>query len=445
MKKVIILGAGESGVGAAILAKKLGADVWVSDSKSISDKYKQVLVEEGIAFEENQHTFEKFFDADVVIKSPGIPEKAEAIQYLRRNKVSIVSEVEFAAHYTDAKLIAITGSNGKTTVTSLVYHLLKEAGYDVGLGGNIGQSFALQVARHPHALYVLEISSFQLDDVDIFHPNVAVLTNITEDHLDRYEYKLEKYASAKFRIGANQTEEDLFIYNAEDPVTLTEMEKHPLGAEMVAFGLQKSAGRKAWIEGNELVIVVEEEERYDFGTMQLVGKHNAANTLAAILAVRAIGMKPEEIAKHLPSFAPIEHRIERVAIVQEVEYINDSKATNTDSTWYALECMEKPVIWIAGGVDKGNDYGAILPLAKEKVKALIVLGPYKDKLIDNFTGLVPKVVHVMSMEEAVKTASALAVAGDCVLLSPCCASFDLFQNYEDRGRKFKAAVGSLMS
>lgn len=440
MNKIGILGAGESGIGAAILAKEKGFEVWVSDAGLIAPQYKSVLESEGIPFEENKHTLEKLFEADIIMKSPGIPEKAEIIKVLRKRDKKIVSEIEFAYSYTGAKIIAVTGSNGKTTTTSLIFHLLSKAGVNVGLGGNIGKSFAWQVARNPMPLYVLEISSFQLDDIESFRPDIAVLTNITEDHLDRYDYKLKNYATSKFGICRFQTEKDIFIWNTDDPITKEELSFQPSMGIQKTFSIQDPLADIFSSSGN----LIMQNEKYDFLTMQITGKHNEANTMAAILAVRAYGLSPEEIQKHLPSFQAIEHRLEKVATVNGVLFINDSKATNVDAAWYALECMTQPVIWIAGGVDKGNDYTSLISFAEEKVKALIILGPYKEKLESAFEDKVPKISYASDMKEAIMIAKTLSRSGDCVLLSPCCASFDLFKNYEDRGKQFKENVKNLI-
>ncbi len=443
--KIAILGAAESGIGAAILAKKNQADVWVSDAKMISETFKNQLIAENIPFEENGHTTAKLLEADLIIKSPGIPEKAEIIQALRLEGKKIISEIEYASLYTNAKIIAITGSNGKTTVTSLVYHMLKGAGYSVGLGGNIGQSFAYQVATQNYDWYVLEVSSFQLDDINKFRPYIAVLTNITPDHLDRYEYKLEKYAASKFNIAKNQIWTDYFIYNREDAVTMQEMEKYENSAKKKHFGMKYISVNTHYKVDKKLIFTyLNKKQAFNFGEMQLVGKHNVQNVMAAIMAAQLAGVKAETIQHLLPSFASIEHRIEKVTEKNGILYLNDSKATNTDSAFYALDAMERPVIWIAGGVDKGNDYSSLIDLAKQKVKSLIVLGPDKEKWHQSFSGIVPTIEHAMSMEEAVQLAVKQANTGDCVLLSPCCASFDLFKNYEDRGKQFKLQVEELI-
>ncbi|MFN0203233.1 MAG: UDP-N-acetylmuramoyl-L-alanine--D-glutamate ligase [Bacteroidia bacterium] len=439
LTKIVVLGAGESGMGAAVLAKKIGADVWVSDGSKITERCKYLFLSEDIPFEEENHTLSRILEADLIIKSPGIPEKAEIMKIIREAGKKVVSEIEFASCYTKAKIIAVTGSNGKTTTTSLIYHLLKNASWNVGLGGNIGKSFALQVAQNNFDYYVLEVSSFQLDDIDTFKPNVAVITNITADHLDRYEYQISKYAAAKFRILMNQAESDYFIYNNKDAITMEILEKmgEILPKEGV-FGGRVAGLMAAWQEQDEIHTRINAvRDRIDLSKLQLRGKHNAQNIMAAILAVRAIGLPPRYIHQHLPTFAPIEHRIEKVADIEGVEYINDSKATNVDSAYFALECIKKPIIWIAGGVDKGNDYQPLVGLVKERVKAIVILGGGGDALKSAFGKNVSTFVESQSMEEAVKAAKSLAQNGDCVLLSPCCASFDLFKNYEDRGKQFK--------
>jgi UDP-N-acetylmuramoylalanine--D-glutamate ligase len=445
MMKVTVLGAGESGVGAAILAKTKGAEVWVSDSGKIADKQKYLLLAENIPFEEGNHSTEKFFEADLIIKSPGIPEKAEIMKAVRKAGKKVISEIEYAFGFTDARIIAITGSNGKTTTTSLIYHILKKSGWNVGLGGNIGQSFALQVAKNEYDYYVLELSSFQLDDIEEFRPNVAVITNITEDHLDRYDYSLEKYAAAKFNIIKKLGDKDYFIYNNQDKVIRQMLENYETPATEITFGEKIGGPMNAWQEGNIITArMITSRDTFDFSKLSLRGKHNAMNIMAAVLAVRAIGLPPRYVHLHLPTFQPIEHRIEGVGEVNGVEYINDSKATNVDSTFYALECMTKPVVWIAGGVDKGNDYGVLFPFVKTKVKSLVVLGTGMEKLQTVFGEVIPEIKHATSMQEAIAIASETAKAGECVLLSPCCASFDLFKNYEDRGNQFKQEVKKLM-
>lgn len=422
MGKVAILGGGESGVGAAVLAQKLGEEVWVSDYGKISDRFKKILSEYKIPFEEGGHTIDKFFDADVIVKSPGIPETAKIILDIRKQGKAIISEIEYAARYTDAKLVAITGSNGKTTTSSLIHHLMVAAGIDAGLGGNIGQSFALQVAVDPKPWYVLEISSFQLDDIDEFRPDVALLLNITPDHLDRYGYSMDAYAKAKFEIGINQTAADTFIYCLDDPETMKRLEGFKGKGKRRGFGYEQ-------MEGNEWR-----------GKSQLIGRHNELNTLAALMAVEACGIQPTSVIPALATFKSIEHRLERVGEVAGVEYINDSKATNVEAVYFALECMEKPVIWMAGGVDKGNDYEPLKRFVSEKVKAIVVLGEHREKFDKDFD---KHIMQAMDMKSAVNMAHELAEAGDAVLLSPACASFDLFTNYEDRGVQFKAEVSQI--
>ena len=443
--KITILGAAESGIGAAILAKKNQADVWVSDAKEISEAFKNQLIAENIPFEENGHTKAKVLEADLIIKSPGIPEKAEIMQALRLAGKKIISEIEYASLYTNAKIIAITGSNGKTTVTSLVYHILKGAGYNVGLGGNIGQSFAYQVATQNYDWYVLEVSSFQLDDINKFRPYISVLTNITPDHLDRYEYKLEKYAASKCKIIQNQGQHNFFIYNREDAITMQTLAKYEIKVPVKHFGMKYSPPAKTYFREDKKLIYtyIDGKAAFNFGEMQLMGKHNVQNVMAAIMAAQLAGVSVPKIQALLPSFASIEHRIEKIKEINGVLYLNDSKATNTDSAFYALDAMERPVVWIAGGVDKGNDYSSLIDLAKQKVKSLIVLGPDKEKWYHSFSGIVPTIEHAMSMQEAVQLAEKQANTGDCVLLSPCCASFDLFKNYEDRGKQFKLHVNRL--
>lgn len=437
--KIAILGAGESGVGAALLAKKIGAEVWLSDKGEIAEKYKQVLAENKIPFESGQHTKEKFFEAEMIVKSPGIPDRVALIQELKVKGKSIVSEIEFAARYTNDWIIAVTGSNGKTTTASLIFHLLKQAGKNVALGGNIGKSFAALIATESHEGYVLEVSSFQLDDIQQFRPKVSVLLNITPDHLDRYEYRLDLYADAKMRIAENQEATDTFIYGANDPVTRETMTRHSIAANPKGFALEQNSETVAWMEESEMVM--KEGIRFDLAGIKLLGKHNQMNTMAAIMAVREMGLGEKEIIEGLYSFHPIEHRLEWVAEIEEVVYINDSKATNIDAVKYALDSMNRPTIWLAGGVDKGNDYQELESLVKNRVKAIIVLGEEIEKFSQHFD----KDIHqVMSMSEAIEKAVELAKKGDAVLLSPACASFDLFQNYEDRGRQFKSAVNKLI-
>ncbi|MEZ4776625.1 MAG: UDP-N-acetylmuramoyl-L-alanine--D-glutamate ligase [Bacteroidia bacterium] len=440
MAKTAILGGGESGVGAAILAKKQGEEVWLSDTGSIKENYKSELIQHAIPFEEGTHSIDKFFEADVIVKSPGIPGTVPIIQQLKAAGKSVISEIEYASRYTHARIIGITGSNGKTTTTSLIYHLLIAAGKDVGLGGNIGQSFALQVAMGKREGYVLEISSFQLDDIQNFHPEVAVLLNITPDHLDRYGYNFDNYAAAKFRITENQTMHNAFIWCLEDEQSLRMMEKTKVSAQMLGFGLKKAPDSAAWMENHQLCLA-STGPLMDFREMKLLGKHNEANTLAALLAVEAYGVDVKAVLPALKTFSPIEHRLEPAGDMDGIRYINDSKATNVDAVYFALEGLEGPIVWIAGGVDKGNDYTSLIPLVLEKVKAIVVLGENKGKFLKAFHA---PVYQAMSMSAAVETARGLSQSGDTVLLSPACASFDLFNNYEDRGKQFKTVVQEMI-
>lgn len=438
--KISILGAGESGVGAAILAQKRGEEVWISDAGKIKESYRHQLSEYNIPFEEGQHTKQKFFESDIVIKSPGIPETASIVQELRGADKYIISEVEYAFQCTTAKIIAITGSNGKTTTTALTYELLKSQGLNVEVGGNIGQSFALLVATKPSDYYVIELSSFQLDDIDKFCPHMAVLLNITADHLDRYAYDMSKYAAAKLKIGENQSINDLLIYNLDDPVSNEEMSKYNLRATRKSFSREALPQAEAWLEGNEMV--VSEFGRFSQEDMQLMGKHNALNAMAALLIVKSLGLSATETLRSaLNSFEAIEHRLEKVAVVDGVTYINDSKATNVESVYYALESMTKPTIWIVGGIDKGNDYTVLETFVREKVKSIIVLGKNSEKFFQHF-GYKP-FSQGMTTTEVINLATEQAEPGDCVLLSPACSSFDLFQNYAQRGRIFKEEVAKL--
>ncbi len=444
MKRLVILGAGESGFGTAVLGKKEGYAVFVSDKGKISDKYQALLNEHNIEFESEQHTEEKILNADLVMKSPGIPEKAEMVKKLREKGVKIVSEIEFASWYTDAQIIAITGANGKTTVTSMCYQMLKDAGLNVGLGGNIGQSFAFQVATETFSHYVLEISSFQLDDIEKFRPNVAVLTNITPDHLDRYNYELQNYVTSKFNITKYQQEGDVFIYCSDDEITMENLSRYPTKAKMIPFSYDKEVAEGAYVKENEIQFNINKTQfNMSIQELGVKGRHNVYNSMAAGIVGSVYGLRKEEIRKSLADFKSLEHRLESVAKVRGIEFINDSKATNVNSTWFALESMSKEIIWIAGGVDKGNDYKVLEPLVKGKVKAMICLGVDNTKLHSAFGKLVDVVVNVHSMRDAVRMAYQLGKSGDAVLLSPACASFDLFENYEDRGKKFKDCVYQL--
>ena len=442
MKRIVVLGAGESGAGAAVLAKKEGFDVFVSDMSKINDKYKKVLDDHGIQWEEGHHTEELILNADEIIKSPGIPEKAPMIQKLMAQGTHIISEIEFAGRYTHSKMICITGSNGKTTTTSLIYHIFKAAGYDAGLAGNIGRSLALQVAEDPHEYYIIELSSFQLDNMYDFRANIAILLNITPDHLDRYDFKFENYAAAKMRITQNQTAEDSFIYWNDDPVIKEELKKYDIKAVACPFSELKEEGSIAYIEEGQYKLEFPTPFNMEQEELSLTGKHNIYNSLAAGLASNITGIKKEIIRKSLSDFPGVEHRLEKVCDVRGVHYVNDSKATNVDACWYALESMKTPVVLILGGKDKGNDYNQIKDLVKEKC-ALVYLGADNAKLHANFDELGIPVRGTHSMKECVEACYEMARPGDTVLLSPCCASFDLFKNMEDRGEQFKTLVRSL--
>ena len=443
MKRIVVLGAGESGAGAAVLAQKEGFDVFVSDMATINAKYKKLLDDHGIEWEEGQHTEEKILNADEVIKSPGIPKEAPMVRKIAEKGIHIISEIEFAGRYTNSKMICITGSNGKTTTTSLIYHIFKEAGYDAGLAGNIGRSLALQVAEDPHEYYIIELSSFQLDNMYDFHANIAILLNITPDHLDRYDYCMQNYVDSKMRIIQNQTEKDSFIFWNDDPIIKKELEKYDIKSVICPFSELKEKGSIGYIEEVKYTIEkpmpfnMEEEE------LSLSGKHNIYNSLAAGIATDIAGIRKEVIRKSLSDFPGVEHRLEKVTKVAGVEYINDSKATNVDACWYALESMKTPTILIIGGKDKGNDYDAIKPLVKQKCAGLVYLGADNSKLHDNFDGLGIPVRDTHSMKECVEACYEMAKPGDTVLLSPCCASFDLFKNMEDRGEQFKTLVRNL--
>ena len=440
---MVILGAGESGTGAAILAKKQGFEVFVSDMSVIKDKYKKLLNDHNIDWEEGVHTEAKIIDSDEVIKSPGIPKEAPMVQKLIKRGIPIISEIEFAGRYTTSKMICITGSNGKTTTTSLIFHIFKDAGYDVGLAGNIGKSLALQVAESPHAYYVIELSSFQLDNMYKFRANIAILLNITPDHLDRYEYKFENYANAKMRIIQNQTKEDSFIYWKDDPVIKKELEKFDVKAVQYPFSELKETGSIGYIEEGMYTIEKPIPFNMEQEDLSLTGKHNIYNSLAAGIAANIGGIKKENIRKSLSDFKGVEHRLEKVCKVSGVQYINDSKATNVDACWYALESMVTPTVLILGGRDKGNNYDAIKDLVKQKCRAIVYLGADNKKLHDNFDNLGITTRDTHSMKDCVAACRELAKSGDTVLLSPCCASFDLFKNMEDRGNQFKTLVRSL--
>lgn len=443
-KRIVILGAGESGTGAAILAKKEGFDVFVSDLSTIKPKYKEMLETRGIRWEEGQHTESDILNADEIIKSPGIPDKAPIIKKLKEQGTPIISEIEFAGRYTDAKMICITGSNGKTTTTLLTHHILTSAGIDAGLAGNVGNSLALQAAESPHPVYVIELSSFQLDNMYKFKADIAVLLNITPDHLDRYNYEMQNYVDAKFRIIQNQTSDDAFIYWNDDPIISREVKKRCPKATLYPFAETYEEGVKAYTENKQIIVNTEKGTfTMEQDLLALQGKHNLYNSLAATISSKIMELRNEKIRASLMNFAGVEHRLEKVARVRGVEYINDSKATNVNSCWYALQSMTTPVVLILGGTDKGNDYSEIEALVKEKVRALIFLGVDNNKLHNFFDGKVAQISDARSMEEAVNQAYRVAQKGDTVLLSPCCASFDLFKCYEDRGEQFKACVRNL--
>ena len=443
-KRLVILGAGESGYGTAVLGLKQGYDVFVSDGGKIKAPYKNLLEDKKIKYEEGKHTEEKILNADLVMKSPGIPDKAEVVKKIRAKGIKVVSEIEFGSWFTDAQIIGITGANGKTTTTALTYHILKNGGLNVGLGGNIGQSFAYQVATENFDYYVLEISSFQLDDIEKFRPNVAVLTNITPDHLDRYNYDLQNYVTSKFNITKHQKEEDYFIYCADDEITMTNMERYPTKAQKIPFSYETEVVEGGFAK-NDHIIINHKQNQFTMSIQELglSGRHNVYNSLAAGIVANVYGLRKEQIRESLADFKSLEHRMESVAKVRNIEFINDSKATNVNSTWYALESMSKPIIWIAGGIDKGNDYSVLEQLVKKKVRGMICLGSDNTKLHSAFGKLVDILVNVTNMNDAVRMAYQLGNPGDCVLLSPACASFDLFENYEDRGKKFKDAVVQL--
>lgn len=444
MKRLVILGGGESGTGTAILGKQQGFEVFVSDSGEILKKYKEVLLNNGIPFEEKNHTESKILNADVVMKSPGIPESVPLISKLKEKGVKVISEIEFAAKYTAATIIGITGSNGKTTTTLLVHHILKDAGLNVGVAGNIGDSFAAQVARESHDNYVLELSSFQLDGIESFNSHIGILTNITPDHLDRYEYDFEKYIASKFRITKNQKETDYLIYDADDQAINNWLKNNKVKAKLVPFSLEKEVPYGAFLKDKIITTNINKDIfRMPISTLKVKGKHNVKNAMAATMAAQLLKVRKEFIKESLSSFEGAEHRLENVAKIDGIEYINDSKATNVNATFYALECMDKQTVWVVGGVDKGNDYNDLLPLVREKVKAIVCLGLDNGKIKNMFGNVVDIIVETAGAEEAVKVAHKLSEKGDAVLLSPACASFDLFENYEDRGRQFKAAVRSL--
>ena len=443
MSRIVILGAGESGAGAAVLAKKEGFDVFVSDMSKIASHYQQMLSERGIAWEEGQHTEDLILNADEIIKSPGIPDTAPIVSKAIQTGIPIISEIEFAGRYTTSKMICITGSNGKTTTTSLIYHIFKTAGYDAGLAGNIGHSLALQVAEEPHDYYIIELSSFQLDNMYNFRANIAVLLNITPDHLDRYNFEMQNYVDAKMRITQNQTADDAFIYWNDDPIIRRELEKYDIKAVQYPFSELKEKGSIGYIEAGQYVIEEPEPFNMEQESLSLTGRHNIYNSLAAGIASDIAGIRKDIIRQSLSDFPGVEHRLEKVCSVRGVQYVNDSKATNVDACWYALDSMKTRVVLIVGGKDKGNDYEPIKPLIREKCSAIVYLGADNQKLHDNFDALGSPGRETHSMKECVEACYELAQPGETVLLSPCCASFDLFKNMEDRGEQFKELVRNL--
>lgn len=446
MSRIVILGGGESGVGSAVLAKVKGFEVFLSDKGKITPEYEQTLREWDIPFESGCHTEELILNADEIIKSPGIPNNAPMVAKAIEKGIHIISEIEFAGRYDKAKKICITGSNGKTTTTSLIYYLLQNAGLNVGLGGNIGKSYAFQVATQKHDIYVLELSSFQLDNMYDFKADIAIITNITPDHLDRYDHKMENYVKAKFRITRNMKEDDCFIFCSDDEITIRHLDKIVLKAKSFPFSQKaQNLEQGAFLQEDRIVVRVPQEDDCNIFLQELAlgGRHNVYNSMAAAITAKIMHISNEKIRSSLSSFEGVEHRLEKVMTIKDVLYVNDSKATNVDSAWYALECQSRPVVWIVGGTDKGNDYGPLLELARQKVRAIVCMGVDNKKIHESFKDVVPVIVDTLSAEEAVKTCASLAHEGDVVLLSPCCASFDLFKNYEDRGRQFKEAVRKL--
>ena len=438
-----ILGAGESGVGTALLAKANNYKVFVSDKGIIKDKYKDVLIKNGIEFEDGGHSEDRILNCDLVVKSPGIPDKVSMVQKLKAEKITIVSEIEFASRFTNAIVVGITGSNGKTTTATLTHHILKQD-LKVGLAGNIGDSFAKQILEHDYPNYVLEISSFQLDDIVVFKPHIAVLLNITPDHLDRYDYQFEKYIASKFRIAMNQSEVDYFIYDADDDVIGHWLDKHPIKSKLLPFSITKIIKNGAYLDKDRIKVTIDNNQIImPTENLALEGKHNIKNAMAASTVAHLLKIRKQTIRESLENFQGVEHRLEHVLKINKVEYINDSKATNVNATYYALESMDAPTVWIVGGQDKGNNYNELFQFVNEKVKAIICLGVDNTKLFENFGNMVDVIVETQFMSEAVKIAYKIAESGDNVLLSPACASFDLFENYEDRGRQFKNAVRNL--
>lgn len=443
-KRLVILGGGESGVGTAILGRKKGYEVFISDFGKIKDNYKEVMALNALEWEEGKHTEALVLNADVVMKSPGIPDRSPIVVQLKEKGIPVISEIEFAAQFIEVDTIGITGSNGKTTTTMLTHHLLRQGGLNVGLAGNIGKSFAWQVAENKHEGYVLELSSFQLDGIENYRPHIAVITNISPDHLDRYEYKYENYIAAKFRITMNQTENDYLVYDADDEIISKWLSEHEIKAKKVPFSLIKEVEGGIYIKNDTIISKITNDEfTMPINELSLEGKHNVKNAMAATAVAELKRIRKETIRESLSNFQGVEHRLEKVLKIQNVQYINDSKATNINSAFYALDSMTTPTVWIVGGVDKGNDYDELMPLVREKVKAIVALGVDNQKIINAFGNVVDVLVETTSMSEAVKIAQKLAEKGDTVLLSPACASFDLFENYEDRGKQFKNAVQNL--
>ena len=443
MKRLVILGGGESGVGTALLGKAKGYEVFVSDKGTIKEKYKNVLINNEIEFEDEQHTESKILNADIVMKSPGIPDKAPLVKQIRDKGILVISEIEFASKYTNATIIGITGSNGKTTTATLTHHILKQE-LEVGLSGNIGESFANQILEKNYPNYVLEISSFQLDDIVDFKPHIAVLLNITPDHLDRYDYKFENYINSKFRIALNQTKEDYLIYDADDEVINEWLMLNKIKSTLLPFSLTRVIENGAYLDKENIKITIDNNQIImPTANLALEGKHNIKNAMAASTVAHLLKIRKQTIRESLENFQGVEHRLEHVLKINKVQYINDSKATNVNATYYALESMDTPTVWIVGGVDKGNNYEELFPFVNEKVKAIVCLGVDNEKLMSTFSNMVDVIIETQSMNEAVKIAYKLAESGDSVLLSPACASFDLFENYEDRGRQFKDAVRNL--
>lgn len=445
MKRLAILGGGESGVGTAILGKQKGWEVFLSDRGNLKPEYREQLANEGIAYEEGKHTEDKILGADCIMKSPGIPDKAPIVVKARERGIAVISEIEFAAQYTDKPIIAITGSNGKTTTTMLTYHLLKEAGLSVGLGGNIGYSFAELVAHSNPDYYVLEISSFQLDGIAThFAPHIAMLLNITPDHLDRYNYQFENYIASKFRIAMNQTANDYLIYDADDEVIADWLRHHKVAAKLLPFTVKKEVAEGAYLKDNKIYMKIDEKTtEIEVDEISLKGIHNVKNTMAATIAARLLAVRDQSLRQSLKGFKGADHRLEEVKVVDGVTYVNDSKATNVNSVFFALDTIKTPIVWIVGGQDKGNDYQSLMPYVQEKVKAIVCLGVDNTPLLRSFASVMPNLVETRSMEEAVRLAKHFAASGDTVLLSPACASFDLFDNYEHRGNMFKEAVAKL--